>query len=195
MIETRARLVSREVLPFAFSFALLIASALLVDALLHVLNLVWIGRYLAFPGVLLIVGSFWYSLRKRRLVASGNVGALLRVHETMSWVGAVLLLVHAGVHFDALLGWLAVGAMLINVGSGLTGKFLMARSRRRLDAAQDGMRRRGVPDAQLDEQLNRDMRAFDVVRQWRVIHVPISIAFAVLAVAHIVSILLYWSHL
>ena len=37
----------------------------------------------------------------------------------LAWLGSLLVLVHAGVHFNAILGWLAVGAMLINVGSGV----------------------------------------------------------------------------
>ena len=51
----------------------------------------------------------------------------------MAWLGSLLVLVHAGIHFNAILGWLAVWAMLIDVGSGLTGKFLLERSRRRLE--------------------------------------------------------------
>ena len=39
-------------------------------------------------------------------------------HELLAWLGSllVLVLVHAGVHFNAIHGWLAVWAMLINVG-------------------------------------------------------------------------------
>jgi len=189
----RAHLVSREVVRFYLALAALLALAVLADAALHMLNAVWIGRYLAAPGTLLIVGSFWYSLRKRKLVSTGRASTLLQLHEYMSWLGSLLLLVHAGIHSNAILAWLAVVAMLVNVGSGLTGKFLLASARARLDAARTRMQRRGVTTAELDERLYRDTRTFDVVKQWRVIHVPITIAFAVLAVAHIVSGLVYWS--
>ena len=64
----------------------------------------------------------------------------------LAWLGSLLVLVHAGVHFNAILGWLAVWAMLINVGSGLTGKFLLDRSRRRLEEARQRMREQR-PDA------------------------------------------------
>ena len=33
---------------------------------------------------------------------------------------------------------------------------------------------------------------FDAVKQWRVVHFPITLAFAVLATAHIVAIFLFW---
>ena len=192
----QAKLISREVLPFYLALLALGASALLLDALLHLLDAVWIGRYLGIPGTLLIIGSFGYSLRKRKLISMGKPVTLLRWHERMAWAGSLLVLVHAGIHFNAILGWLAVWAMLINVGSGLTGKFLLQRSRKRLDAArermQSQMQAQDLSDQDVQERLHWDSLTFDVVKQWRLVHYPITLAFAVLAVAHIVSIFLFW---
>ncbi len=187
-----ARLLRREVLPFLLVFSALVSASLLIDALLHALNAVWIGRYLGIPGTLLILGSFGYSLRKRKLIRSGNPLRLLRLHERMAWLGSLLVLVHAGIHFNAILGWLAVGAMLINVGSGLTGKFLLERSRQRLNEARQEMQQQGLSIAELGERLYWDSLTFDVVKRWRVVHFPIALAFAVLATAHILSIFLFW---
>ena len=50
----RVSLFTREVVPFFLRLALLGLAALAIDALLHWLNAVWIGRYLGIPGVLLI---------------------------------------------------------------------------------------------------------------------------------------------
>lgn len=188
----QARLWRREILPFLGSFAALAIVALLADALLHVLNIVWIGRYLGIPGTLLIIGSTAYSLRKRKLIRSGHPARFLRWHEFLAWLGSLLVLVHAGIHFNAILGWLAVGAMLVNVGSGLTGKFLLDRSRRRLEEARKRMHERGLPTGELEDKLYWDSLTFDVVKQWRVVHFPITFAFAVLATAHIVAIFLFW---
>ena len=129
----KGSLLNREVLPFLMAMAALAAASLLIDALLHYVHAVWVGRYLGIPGTLLIVGSFGYSLRKRKLLDRGSPVTLLRLHERMAWAGSLLVLVHAGVHFNAILGWLAVWAMLVNVGSGLTGKYLLQRSRKRLE--------------------------------------------------------------
>jgi hypothetical protein len=190
--DMNGSLLNREVLPFFAALAALVAAALLVDAVLHVLNAVWVGRYLGIPGLLLIVGSFSYSLRKRKLIGVGNPAGLLRLHERMAWAGCLLVLVHAGIHFNAILGWLAVGAMLINVGSGLTGKFLLRRSRRRLEETSQHMRRQGLSGPELEEYLYWDSLTFDVVKQWRAVHYPITLAFAVLATAHIISVFLFW---
>lgn len=188
-----AQLIRREVLPFVLSLAALAAVALLIDAALHLLNIVRIGRWLGIPGVLLILGSITYSLRKRKVITSGKPAQFLRWHEGLAWLGSLLVLVHAGIHFNAILGWLAVWAMLINVGSGLTGKYLLARSKRRLDETRAQMREQGLTPAQLDERTYWDTMTFDVVKRWRVIHFPITLAFAVLATAHIVATFLFWS--
>jgi hypothetical protein len=192
-MATKARLLSREVLPHLLAFAALVAATLAVDGALHLLGAVWVGRYLGIPGVVLIVGSFAYSLRKRQLIKLGKPVALLRLHERMAWAGSLLVLVHAGIHFNALLGWLAVAAMMINVGSGLTGKFLLERSRRRLTESRQRLHEQGLSDAEVDDRLYWDSLTFDVVKQWRVIHFPITLAFAVLALAHIIAVLLFWS--
>lgn len=188
----QAKLLSREILPFLLAFTALALVSLLIDALLHVFNAVWIGRYLGIPGTLLILGSFGYSLRKRKVIRSGSPVRLLRLHERMAWLGSLLVLVHAGIHFNAILGWLAVWAMLINVGSGLTGKFLLERSRRRLIEARKKLNEQGLPTEELEERMYWDSLTFDVVKQWRVVHFPIALAFAVLATAHIITIFLFW---
>jgi hypothetical protein len=192
-MHANAGLLSREVLPHFLAFAALAAATLAIDAALHLLGAVWIGRYLGIPGVLLIVGSFGYSLRKRKLIKLGEPVALLRLHERMAWAGSLLVLVHAGIHFNALLGWLAVAAMMVNVGSGLTGRFLLERSRLRLAASRRRLHDQGLSDEDIDDRLYWDSLTFDVVKRWRLIHLPIALAFAVLAVAHIIAVLLFWS--
>lgn len=191
-MQGQARLMRHEVLPFFASLAALALAALAVDGVLHAFDLLWIGRWLGIPGTLLIIGSTVYSLRKRKVIRLSQPARLLRWHEGLAWAGSLLVLVHAGVHFNAILGWLAVWAMLVNVGSGLTGKFLLARARRRMDAARLMLREHGLGEAELADRLYWDSMTFDAVRQWRVVHVPITLAFAVLAIAHIVAIVLFW---
>jgi hypothetical protein len=188
----RPKLLTREVIPFLLSFCALAVATLVLDAALHYLNMVWIGRYLGIVGTLLIVFSFRYSLRKRKLIASGNPVTLLRWHEYLAWLGSLLILVHAGIHFNSILGWLAVWAMLINIGSGLAGKFLLERARKRMLEARQTMLRQGVPEAELEERVYLDTLTFDVVKQWRAVHFPITLAFAVLALAHIIAVFLFW---
>lgn len=185
-------LINREVLPFVLALAALAAAALLLDLVLHLADAVWIGRYLGILGTALILLSLRYSLRKRKLISTGNPVHLLRLHEWMAWAGSLFVLVHAGIHFNAILGWLAVWAMLITVGSGLTGKYLLARSRRRMEASRQQFQEAGLSAGAVEERLYWDSMTFDVIKQWRVVHFPITLAFAVLATAHILSVFLFW---
>lgn len=192
MTGIRSSLISRDVIPFYLSLAALGGGALALDAILHLVNAVWIGRYLGIPGVLLILASSGYSMRKRKLIASGKPANLLRWHERLAWAGSLLVLVHAGIHFNAILGWLAVWAMLINIASGLTGKYLLGRTRNRLEATRTQLRAQGLSPEAMEEQTYWDSLTFDVVKAWRVIHLPITLAFAVLALAHIIAVFLFW---
>ncbi len=185
-------LLSREVAPFYLSLLALLAATLAVDAALHLLDLVWVGKWLGIPGVLLICGSFGYSLRKRKLIRQGHPATLLRLHERMAWAGSLLILVHAGIHFNAVLAWLAVGAMLLNVASGLTGKFLLRRAGARLAATTQRLQSEGLTADVLQDRLYWDSLTYDTVKEWRVLHYPITLAFAVLGTAHIVSALIFW---
>ena len=187
-----AHLIRREVLPFAAWLAALIGATVLLDAVLHHFTVVWVGRYLGIPGVLLILASFGYSLRKRKLIHRGNPVQLLRRHEYLAWCGSLLVLVHAGVHFNAWLPWLATAAMLVNVVSGLTGKFLLERARKRLGASRKRLTEEGISATEQEAVLHFDALTFDIVKRWRAVHFPITLAFGLLALAHLVAIALFW---
>ncbi len=160
--------------------------------MLHQFELAWIGRWLGIPGTLLILSSFLYSLRKRKKISFGKPKTLLTLHETLTWIGALFILVHAGIHIYAILPWLALTAMLINVISGMTGKFLLDRSRRFLAEKKALYLQQGLSEAEVEKHLFWDATTFDLMKQWRTIHLPITLAFAVLGLTHILSILLFW---
>lgn len=185
-------LIRKEVIPFLLMFGSLILATIITDALLHQFELAWIGRWLGIPGTLLILSSFLYSLRKRKKIGFGKPKTLLTVHETLTWIGALFILVHAGIHVYAILPWLALLAMLINVISGMTGKYLLDRSRRFLAEKKETYLQQGLPDEEVEKRLFWDATTYDLMKQWRTIHLPITLAFAVLGIAHILSILLFW---
>lgn len=185
-------LLIREILPFYFRLVVLAAVTLFFDLVLHLTDMVWIGRYLGIPGVILILLSFGHSLRKRGMIKSSNPVRLLRLHEWLAWIGATLVLVHAGIHFNSMLGWLAVVAMAVNITSGLTGKYLVQRSQRWMKQTKTDLRDAGLTDTEIEQQLFWDSLAAGLVRKWRTIHLPIALAFAVLATAHILSTFLFW---
>lgn len=185
-------LLKREVLPFIKLFVALLAATTLGDALLHYFDLVWVGRYLGIPGTLLILLSFLYSLRKRKLITWGKPRLLLTLHETFTWLGVMMILVHAGVHVYAILPWLALIAMLVNVISGMTGQILLDRSRRFLGDKRQYYAAQGLGEEEIEKRLFWDATTFDLMKRWRAVHLPITLAFAGLGLAHILSIFLFW---
>ena len=182
----------RHVLPFALLAGLLAAATLAGDYLLHRLNLVWVGRYLGIPGTLLIIGSMVYSLRKRKVITAGNPKALLNLHEFSAWLGSLMVLIHAGIHFNAILPWLATVAMGVNVISGMVGKLLLGRSREHVLGQRDHYQLRGMSKEDIERAVFWDAVTLDAMAKWRKVHIPIFIVFAVLALGHIISIFLFW---
>lgn len=188
----RRSLLVRQVIPFLFWYALLIVAAIGVDGLLHRVGLYWIGRYLGIVGSVLILSSFAYSLRKRKIIQHGSPKNLLELHEYMSWAGALMILIHAGVHFNAVLPWAAVAMMLVAVASGLTGKYLLKNARERLRTREAGLREAGMTGEEVADRLFLDSTTVDVMKKWRAVHLPITTVFGTLAVLHVASILIFW---
>jgi hypothetical protein len=182
---------SAYVLPFLQWFSLMIIIAILIDLGLHYLKLVAVGRYLGYAGTFTIIGSFAYSLRKRKIIKTGSPKTYLTVHEYMAWAGSVMLLVHAGVHFNALLPWLAVLAMIISVISGLVGKFLLKKASLTHKDNIQLLVLAGASKEEAEKRLFFESIAVDLMKKWRLVHLPITLLFALLALIHIITVFLF----
>jgi len=185
-------LIRKEVIPFLLLFGSLILATIITDALLHLFELIWIGRWLGIPGTILILLSFLYSMRKRKVISFGKPKTLLLLHETLTWIGALMILVHAGIHIYTILPWLALTAMVVSVISGMTGRYLLGRSRRFLDEKKDMYSLQGLSEEAIDRKLFWDATTFELMKKWRAVHLPITLVFAVLSITHILSIFLFW---
>jgi hypothetical protein len=180
-------LLVRQVLPAIGLYLGLIAATIILDAGLHRAGLVWIGLYLGPVGTALIVLSFLYSLRKRKKISFGAPKKMLQLHETLSWVGALLVLVHAGVHVNALIPWSATAAMLVVVASGLTGSVLVKRATELVKSKQATARVDEVEDNTV-----LDAVTLDIMKKWRVVHMPLNGVFLVLFALHLISVTMFW---
>ena len=185
-------LIRKKVVPFLKLFGALILATIITDALLHQFELVWIGRWLGIPGTIIILLSFFYSMRKRKLISFGKPKTLLTLHETLTWTGALMILVHAGIHIYTILPWLALIAMLVTVISGMIGKYLLDRSHRFLAEKKEVYSQQGLSEQEIEKKLFWDATTFDLMKKWRAVHLPITLVFAVLGITHILSIFLFW---
>lgn len=182
----------KKIVPSMLIYALLFFTIIAVDFGLHYLGLVWIGRYLGIVGSILIVASFLYSLRKRKLIKSGSPKLFLHSHETLGWIGALFICIHSGIHFNAIVPWLALFSMLIVVASGLVGKYLLNASKEELLILKKELLISALNKDEIEKRLFFDSLLVDKMQKWRKIHMPLTALFVVFTLLHIISILLLW---
>jgi hypothetical protein len=184
-------LIVKYILPFIQWYGIMVLIAIVIDYFLHRFHMVSVGRYLGFVGTVVIIVSFYYSLRKRKIIKTGSPKQLLLQHEYLAWAGSVMLLVHAGIHFNALLPWLAIIMLLIVVASGLVGKFLLKISIESLKDKREELITAGFNNSDADKKLFFDSITVELMRNWRIVHLPITIIFGVLAMIHIITIIMF----
>ena len=102
-----------------------------------------------------------------------------------------MILIHSGIHFNALLPWLAVLMLLIAVASGLVGKFLLKRANDTLKDKITELINSGMQRSDAEKKLFMDSIAVDMMKKWRVVHLPITIILGVLSLLHILSIIIF----
>ena len=181
----------KHVWPFAQWFTLMILITIIIDYFLHRYELVYIGRWFGLAGTITIMLSFIYSARKRKLITSGSPKSYLKYHEYFSWVGSILILVHAGIHFNALLPWLAILMLIISVASGLTGKFLLKKSNETYKTKLQALIDSGTAPDEAEKKLFFDSITVDIMRTWRKVHMPITLLLMVLSLIHIITIVMF----
>jgi hypothetical protein len=171
-----------QVAAAALLYSGLVLGALLADAVLHRAGLREVGKWAGPAGTALILLGSLHSARRRAFITWPSVRHLLSLHEVLGWLGTLLILVHAGVHFEAIVPWLAVGMILIVVASGFVGRHLLARAR-----ASANLRSRSTGDAEL-----LDLLMVEALKRWRAVHLPLTAALAALVVVHVAAELLLW---
>ncbi len=181
-----------RLLPSILVFLSLLAAAVLVDALLHGLGMAEVGRWLGPVGSGMLLLSFLHSLRRRKLITVGSPKILLRLHEVLGWLGALVLLVHAGIHLNAVIPWLALLAMVVVVASGLTGKYLLAAARADLASRRKGFEALDLDPHEVERRLTGLALLTSRMQQWRRVHMPLTMVFLGLALVHVAATLILW---
>lgn len=102
-----------------------------------------------------------------------------------------MLLVHAGIHFNAILPWLAILMLLIAVASGLVGKFLLKKSNETLKIKMQELIKSGLSKEDADKELFFDSITVDLMKKWRVVHLPITLILGLLSLMHIITIIMF----
>ncbi|MEI6692884.1 MAG: hypothetical protein WCL43_09210 [Chlorobium sp.] len=183
----------QRTLPLSVSYLLLIVAGILLDYLLHIASLVWIGRYLGILGTLFLVLSFGYSARKNKVIKNGAMKVFLKFHCKAGWVGTLMIFVHSGIHFNAILPWAATVLMMVVTASGHVGQHLLKKVKEEVKAKMQLLGVNASVDAELEQQHYWDALTVKTLERWRSLHMPMVSVLLSLSLIHILSIFFFWN--
>jgi hypothetical protein len=183
----------QRTLPLTISYLLLIIAGISLDYLLHIANLVWVGRYLGIVGTIFLALSFSYSARKKKVIKNGALKFFLKLHCNTGWVGTLMIIVHSGIHFNAILPWAATGLMMVVTASGHVGQYLLKKVKEEVKIKMQQLGINGAVDDELEQQQYWDTLTIKTLELWRKIHMPMVSILLALTTIHILSIFFFWN--
>jgi hypothetical protein len=149
------------------------------------------GHVVGWIGLAVIMLVFVHSLRKRYGLKLGTPKGWLHVHLIAGVVGPVLILIHSGAHFHALVPIVAMVAMAVVVISGIVGQAIHLLALRTLNRQRRQYVEEGVPPDVIEARLDQLASQEEVFRWWRAIHAPLTITFAVFVAVHVLGALYF----
>ena len=106
-------------------------------------------------------------------------------------LGPVLILVHAGAHFHALVQVLALIAMALVTVSGIVGQTLHSLSVRQLNQEWRELHGLGLSEVEIQERLAERAAQEEAFRFWQLVHAPVTIPFVALTLLHIIGAIFF----
>lgn len=171
---------------------LVVANAVLLEI---ILDLYGVKKHRLFTGLFgtsLILFSFGYSLRKRKMIPwAGSVKFWLIAHEWLAISGSFVIFVHTGTHFRALVPISTLLFMFTTFTSGLLGRFVYDNARAELRLKQKDMKEQGLSAGEIEQKLWSLTVASDALSKWRSFHMPLVSILAIMVIYHAVSALYY----
>jgi len=169
-----------------------ITGAVLLRMLLDEVGLEPLRHIVGTAGSILLLVSFVYSLRKRKILfKSGGIKHWLIVHEWLAIVGAGFIFVHGGFYAHAIVPLLTSCVMFVAVVSGLTGRHLYLYANEELRQRKRELEEKGLTSKEVDESVSLLIMASGIMKHWRTVHIPIVVVLAFMAIFHVVSALYY----
>ncbi len=143
------------------------------------------GHAVGWAGLLLILLVFAYPIRKRLAEDRRWPKGWFQIHKVFGILGPMLILIHSGAHFHALVPVLALLAMGLVVLSGITGQVLHHLALRTLNEQRRELMHQGFPEVEVETRLHDLASQEEVFRLWQCIHAPLTATFVVLLLMHI----------
>ncbi len=149
------------------------------------------GHVVGWAGLALILLVFAYPIRKRFAKDRRWPKGWFQVHKVLGVFGPLLILVHSGAHFHALIPVLALIAMGLVVLSGITGQVLHHLALRTLNEQRRELAHEGLPEAEIQSRLHDLAGREETFRIWQCIHAPLTATFVILMIMHVAGALYF----
>lgn len=149
------------------------------------------GHVVGWLGLAVITLVFVYSLKKRHGLNVGTPRGWLHVHIVAGVVGPVLILVHSGAHFHALVPLVAMVIMAIIVISGIVGQAIHLLALKTLNQQRRRFIQEGMPQEEVAARVEELAWEEELFRWWRAIHAPLTITFVAMTALHIFGALYF----
>jgi hypothetical protein len=189
-------LVTQRFITVLFSVAVAIATGFLIEVFLSfnsgsLFGHTQTGHVVGWIGLFVILTVFPYSVKKRSGRKSGWPKNWFMVHQIAGIIGPLLILIHAGPHFHALVPLLTLLAMAIVVISGLIGVVVHRKALTLLNKTRKDLVNQGLAGEDLEDRLYDLASGEETFRIWQIIHVPMVMLFLALVVTHVIGALYF----
>lgn len=173
-----------------------VAGALMFEALLSLDKVTPFGHTqyghgVGWAGLAMTLLVFVYPLLKRLRPSHRWPRGWFRVHMIAGVLGPLLIFLHSGAHYHALVPIMAMLSMVIVVLSGIVGQLVHAFSLRALNDQRRQLQHRGLPDDDIEAQLHGVASQEEGFRVWQAIHAPMTLMFLVFTLLHVVGALFF----
>lgn len=178
-----------------FTLILVVANAILIEIVFDSYNLAGHRSLTGIIGTGLVIFSFGYSIRKRKILfKKGNIKTFLQLHEWLGIAGTVIIFVHTGTHLRNIIPLLTLILMIVTFISGLIGRYVYLDVKNSLRIKRDEMKKMEISDTEIEEQLARLIVASNALGKWRDFHMPLIWFLALMIIHHTISVLYYGAY-
>ena len=149
------------------------------------------GHGVGWAGLVITLLVFVYPIRKRISLSHRWPRGWFRVHMVAGVLGPLLIFIHSGAHYHAVVPILAMSSMVVVVVSGIVGQLVHAFSLRSLNEHRHALQHQGLSEDEVDAQVHGMASQEESFRLWQAIHAPMTLMFLAFTALHVVGALFF----
>lgn len=143
------------------------------------------GHVLGWAGFACILVACVYPIKKRSRRTPGWPKRWFQAHMIFGVLGPLLILVHSGAHFHALVPIAAMLTLGVVVLSGIVGQVLHYLAFQEVNDHRRELAEQGLSETEIEAQIHSLIHQEEALRLWQCIHGPVTAILVVLVLMHI----------